>query len=108
MRCASILRASDASETYNQVEDRTVRTTYQYHPKPTPDPERVVEDVWWRCRTLYTTALEPRLTAWTRCRLTLTRYQQEAELKDLRTQMPDSGAVHSQVLQDVLARLDKT
>ena len=37
-----------------------------------------------------------------------TRYQQEAELKDLRASMPEDGALHSPVLQDVLARLDKT
>jgi putative transposase len=38
----------------------------------------------------------------------LTRYQQEAELKALRADMPEYATIHSHVLQDVLARLDKT
>jgi putative transposase len=39
------------------------------------------------------------------------RYQQEAELTAIRAEMPDYASIHShigQVLQDVLARLDKT
>jgi putative transposase len=38
----------------------------------------------------------------------LTRSQQEVELKTLRAELPEYGALHSHVLQDVLARLDKT
>jgi putative transposase len=38
----------------------------------------------------------------------LTRYQQEAELKGIRAAFPEYAAIHSHVLQDVLARLDKT
>ena len=34
--------------------------------------------------------------------------QQEAELKDIRAAFPEYAAIHSHVLQDVLARLDKT
>ena len=62
----------------------------------------------WRCRALYNTVLEQRITAYRRCGITLTRYQQEAELKDLRAELPDYVAIHSHVLHDVLARLDKT
>ena len=40
--------------------------------------------------------------------MSVSRYQQEAELKDIRAAMPEYTAVHSHVLQDVLARLDKT
>ena len=61
----------------------------------------------WRCRTLYNTALEQRITAWERCHVSVTRYQQEAELKVIRAEFPEYAAIHSHVLQDVLARLDK-
>jgi putative transposase len=64
--------------------------------------------VLWRCRTLYSTALEQRISAYRRCGVTLTCYQQQAELKDLRADLPEYAAIHSHVLQDVLARLDKT
>jgi putative transposase len=39
--------------------------------------------------------------------VSLSRFQQEADLKDIRAEMPEYGAIHSHVLQDVLARLDK-
>src|SRR5512146_2093766 len=85
-----------------------IRKTYKEKLKPTPHQERELERVLWRCRTLYNTALEQRITAWTRCHISLTRYQQEAELKELRAALPEYAALHSHVLQDVLARLDKT
>ena len=62
----------------------------------------------WRCRALYNTALEQRITAWERCWVSVSRYEQEAELKDIRADFPEYAAIHSHVLQDVLARLDKT
>jgi len=86
----------------------TVRKTYQERLKPTPAQERELERVLWRCRTLYNTALEQRITLWRQRGVSLTRYSQEAELKALRAEMPDYAALHSHVLQDVLARLDKT
>ncbi len=63
----------------------------------------------WRCRTLYNVALEQRITWWRRGQgIGATRFQQEAELKELRAEFPEYAAIHSQVLQEVLARLDKT
>jgi hypothetical protein len=37
----------------------------------------------------------------------LTRFQQEAEWKAIRAALPDYAAIHSHVVQDELARLDK-
>ena len=62
----------------------------------------------WRCRTIYNTALEQRLFLYRQRGVSLSRYAQEAELKDLRAALPEYAAIHSHVLQDVLARLDKT
>jgi putative transposase len=86
----------------------TVRKTFQEQLRPTPPQERQLEFVLWRCRTRSTTALEQRITAWERCHVSFTRAQQEAELKDIRADFADYAALHSSVLQDVLARLDKT
>ena len=66
------------------------------------------DETLWQCRMLYNTALEERITAYRRCGVTLSRSQQEAELKDMRAACPAYAALHSHVLQDVLARLDKT
>lgn len=86
----------------------SVRKTYKEKLRPTPAQERALEEVLWRCRTLYNAALEQRITAYRRCGVSLSRYTQEAELKDIRAEMPEYAAIHSHVLQDVLARLDKT
>ncbi len=85
----------------------TVRKTYKEKLRPTPTQERALEAVLRCCRTLYNAALEQRITAWTRSQVSVTRYQQEAELKAIRAEMPEYAAIHSHVLQDVLARLDK-
>src|SRR5690242_11053295 len=88
-------------------EQTTCRKTYKEKLRPTPAQERELERVLWRCRALYNTALEQRIAAWERGRVSVTRYQQEAELKAIRAEMPEYAAIHSHVLQDVLARLDK-
>jgi putative transposase len=85
-----------------------VRTTSKEQLRPTPHQERQREEVVWRCRTLYTSALEHRITAWTRWHVSVTCYQQEAELQAIRAAFPEYAALHSHVLQDVLARLDTT
>ena len=87
---------------------QTVRKTSQEKLKPTPQQERQLEYVLWRCRTLYNTALAQRIFIYRQRGVSLTRYQPEAELKALRAEMPEYAAIHSHVLQDVLARLDKT
>ena len=60
------------------------------------------------CRALDNVALEQRITAYQRRHASLSRYEQEAELKDIRVALPEYAAIHSHVLQVVLARLDKT
>ena len=86
----------------------SVRKAYTCKLKPTAEQERERARVVWRCRTLDNTALEQRITAYRRRGITLSRSQHEAELKDLRAEMPAYAALHSHVLQDVLARLDTT
>jgi putative transposase len=90
------------------MEQQTVRKTYKYKLNPTPQQEREMRRVLGLCRWLYNTALEQRTTAWQRARVSVSRYQQEAELKDIRAEFPEYAAIHSHILQDVLARLDKT
>jgi putative transposase len=90
------------------MEQPTVRKTYKYKLKPTPEQERELGRVLGLCRALYNTALEQRITAWQRARVSVSRFQQEAELKDIRAEFPEYAAIHSHVLQDVLAQLDKT
>lgn len=81
--------------------------TFKYKLKPTIEQEQVFEHVLLLCRQLYNTALEQRKIAYERCSISLSRYGQEVELKDLRAALPEYAAIHSSVLRDVLARLDK-
>src|SRR5690242_21364162 len=89
------------------MEQQTLRKTFKEKLRPTPAQERALDAVLWRCRTLYNTALEQRITAWERYSVSVSRFAQEAELKDIRAEVPEYAAIHSHVLQDVLARLDK-
>src|SRR5262249_34530380 len=86
----------------------TVRKTYKEKLRPTPAQARALDEVLWRCRTLYNTALEQRITLWKQRSVSVTRYQQQTELKTLRADLPEYADIHSHILQDVLARLDKT
>ena len=92
----------------DQTSARTCHKTYKDKRRPTPAPERALERTLWRCRMLYNTALEHRIFLWRQRGISVSRYAQEAELKTLRAELPEYRALHSYVLQDVLARLDKT
>ncbi len=59
------------------------------------------------CRTLYNVALDQRKSAYRQFRKTITCYDQCNELPDLKKEFPEFKAVGSQVLQDVLERLEK-
>jgi putative transposase len=72
-----------------QTTARACRKTYKEKLRPTPTQERQLKAVLWRCRVLYNTALEQRITAWQRCHASVTRYQQEAELKAIREVFPE-------------------
>jgi putative transposase len=90
------------------MEQQTIRKTYKEKLRPTPAQEQTLDETLWRCRNLYNAALEQRITAYQRRHDSISRFAQEAELKEIRTAFPEYAAIHSHVLQDVLARLDKT
>jgi putative transposase len=54
---------------------QTIRKAYKYKLKPSPDQERELERVLWRCRMLYNTALEQRIFLYRQRGVTLTCYQ---------------------------------
>jgi len=86
----------------------SLRKAYKYKLKPTPEQERVLAETLWQCRRLYNTALEQRITAYRRCGVSLSQDEQSAELPDLKAAFPEYANINAQVVQDVLARLDKT
>jgi putative transposase len=90
------------------MSETTLRKTFKEKLRPTAAQERALDAVVWRCRDLYNTALEHRITAYRRTGVSVSRYEQEAELKAIRAEFPEYAAIHSHVLRDVLARLDRT
>jgi putative transposase len=84
-----------------------VRKTYKYRLKPTPDQERMLERTLLLCRHVYNAAMGERREAWQKCGVSVTDYQQKAELPGIKEAMPEYGEVHSQVLQDVVLRVER-
>jgi putative transposase len=96
-------------EQYSVRSERTICKTYKYRLTPARDQEQALAVVLVRCCTLYNVALEQRRSWWGRGQgKSATYYQQQNELPDLKAACPDYGEVHSQVLQDVLRRVDTT
>jgi len=97
--------SSASSAAYNAASSG--RKAYKYKLQPTLAQEQAMDAALWRCRTLYNAALEQRIYVWKTRGLSLSVYQQQAELPDLKAGLPEYADIHSQVLQDVLTRLDK-
>jgi putative transposase len=89
------------------MDTQTVRKTYKYKLKPTPEQEQAMAFVVRRCRELYNAALQERKEAWQKCGVTITVADQSAQLPDIKEVRPEYHDIHSQVLQDVLTRLDR-
>jgi putative transposase len=89
------------------VERQGIRKTYKYKLKPTPEQERVLERTLMLCRHVYNAAVGERREAWRMRRITVTYYQQKAELPGIKEAMPEYADVYSQVLQDVVLRVDR-
>jgi putative transposase len=85
----------------------TVHKTFKYKLLPTLEQEQRMAFVLRRCRELYNAALQERRDAWQKCHKSITCPHQSAELPSIKNVRPEYHDVHSQVLQDVLTRLDR-
>jgi putative transposase len=89
------------------METTVVHKTFKYKLSPTPQHVRTMAFVLRRCRELYNAALQERRDAWRKCHKSVTAARQSAELPAIKVVRPEYHDVHSQVLQDVLTRLDR-
>jgi putative transposase len=89
------------------MEQQSTWKTYKYKLKPTPEQERVLRRVLMLCRHVYNAALGERREAWQKRGISVTYYQQKAESPGVKEAMPEYGEVRSQVLQDVVLRVDR-
>src|SRR6476620_2446462 len=89
------------------MEQQCVRKSFKYRLKPTPDQERLLERTLMLCRHVNNAVVEERREAWRQRGVSVTYYQQKAELPGIKEAMPEYGEVNAQVLQDVVLRVDR-
>ena len=85
----------------------SVRKAYKYKLKPSPQQEWELERVLVLCRHLYNAAVGERREAWRMRGVSISYYQQKAELPGIKEAMPEYAVVNAQVLQDVVLRVDR-
>ena len=84
-----------------------MRKSYKFRIFPTKSQTKHLESWLETCRELYNAALSERREAWTRQRKSITYLDQQNVLPEIKAIREDVAEIHSQVLQDVLRRLDK-
>src|SRR5690242_13414003 len=89
------------------MDKQGVRKTFKYKLKPTTEQVGALAFVVRRCRELYNAALEERREAWQKRGVSITVAGQSAQLPAVKEARPEYRDIHSQVLQDVLTRLDR-
>jgi putative transposase len=84
------------------------RRTFKYRLYPNRRQREKLQANLDVCRELYNAALQERREAWSSHRKGIQYLEQANQLPDIKAVRDDVHAVHSQVLQDVLRRIDKT
>ncbi|MGC8877495.1 RNA-guided endonuclease InsQ/TnpB family protein [Thermus sp.] len=85
----------------------TATVSYQYRLRPTKAQARALDHQLYLAAKLYNTALEQRKLLWKGRRKFVSYCEQAAELKVLRREFPEYGALNHTALQNVLRRLDR-
>jgi putative transposase len=84
------------------------RKTFKYRLYPNRQQQERLQTTLNICRELYNAGLQERIESYQTTGKGTTFNSQSAQLPDIKTIREDVGKVFSQVLQDVLHRLDKT
>ncbi|MGZ3610977.1 MAG: RNA-guided endonuclease InsQ/TnpB family protein [Ktedonobacteraceae bacterium] len=84
-----------------------MRKAYKYRIYPTKKQERLLNEQLALCAELYNAALQERRDAYRMCGTSITYIQQAAQLPEIKVLRPEYEAIYSQVLQEVLRRVDK-
>jgi putative transposase len=87
--------------------EQAIRKTFKYKLKPTAEQERMLDRTLMLCRHVYNAAVGERREAWRRRSVSVTYYQQKAELPGIKAAMPEYAQVNGQVLQDVVLRVER-
>lgn len=85
-----------------------MRRTYKFKLEPNQQQTEQIEWTLTMCRQLYNALLEQRIFTYKKRGITVSYYEQKAELPILKQEIPAYKQVQSQVLQDIVKRLDKS
>ncbi len=80
---------------------------FKYRLYPTQPQLRDLDRTLMLCRSLYNAALQERREAYRKAGKTVGFYEQKRYLPEIRTELPEYKGVHSQVLQNVIERVDR-
>ncbi|MDD3040439.1 transposase [Bacteroides sp.] len=80
--------------------------TYKYRLYPTKNQTQTMTDTLEACRVLYNCALEQRKTAYKQFNISVRRLAQQVELLEIKEYFPEYKQIYSQVLQEVILRVD--
>ncbi len=84
-----------------------MKKAYKYRIYPTKKQAHLLNEQLALCAELYNAALQERRDAYKLCGKSITFIQQSAQLPDIKETRPEYEAIYSQVLQEVLHRVDK-
>lgn len=85
-----------------------MKLTYKFRLYPSKSQTTKLEMTLGLCRELYNSALQERRDAWKLNRINISNFDQEKQLPEIKTIREDLNLVYSQVLQDVLKRVDRS
>jgi putative transposase len=89
------------------MDEQRSRKTYEYKLTRTLKQEQELDRTLTLCRHIYHAAIEERRAAWRLRGVSVSYYQQKAEVTSSKDALPEYGEVHSQVLQDMVLRVDR-
>jgi putative transposase len=89
------------------MEQPSIRKTYTYKLKPSSEQARLLGRMLTLCHQVYNAAIDERREAWRMRGVSVSYYQQKAELPGITDAMPEYADVHSQVLQGVVLWVER-
>ena len=89
------------------IQDTTYKKAFKYRLYPNKPQRRDLGEILSLCRQLYNAALQERRDAYRKTKKSITPYDQMKYLPQIREEIPEYKKVHSQVLQDVIKRVDR-
>jgi putative transposase len=87
---------------------KVIRKSFKFRIYPTKAQTVKLAQTLELCRELYNAGLQERRDAWKLNKVSINYFDQQNQLPEIKSIRDDLSSIHSQILQDVLKRVDKT